>query len=89
MRASRTKTPKPETSKPEIPKPETSRNPKFCFESLVAPRSLSFDHGPWTHGLGTKKTGGYHPKITEPSRTRKICEVETFSYSRWFMIVVV
>jgi hypothetical protein len=44
----------PETRNPEAPK---SRNTKFHLESLVAPTSLAFDHGPWTHGLGTKKTG--------------------------------
>jgi hypothetical protein len=43
--------PGPKPRNPEI------RNPKFRLESLVAPSSLAFDHGPWTHGLGTKKMG--------------------------------
>jgi hypothetical protein len=44
----------------ETPK---SRNPKFRLESLVSPSSLAFDHGPWTHGLGTKKMGAIAQKL--------------------------
>jgi hypothetical protein len=57
----------PEKNPPEAPK---SRNPKFHLESLVAPSSLAFDHGPWTHGLGTKKTGA----ITRNCRAKQSSE---------------
>jgi hypothetical protein len=57
----------PETRNPEALK---SRNPYFHLESLVAPSSLVFDHGPWTHGLGTKKTGA----IVENCRAKQSSE---------------
>jgi hypothetical protein len=46
-----------ENLRDQNPEALKSQNSKFHLESLVAPRSLSFDHGPWTHGLGTKKIG--------------------------------
>jgi hypothetical protein len=29
------------------------------------------------------------PKFAEPSELRKLCEVKTFSHSRWFMNIVI
>jgi hypothetical protein len=39
-------------------------------------------------GWGLTKRG-LSLKIAEPNKAQKICEVEAFSYSRWFMNVVV
>jgi hypothetical protein len=39
-------------------------------------------------GWGLRKWG-LSPKIGEPNKDQKICGIEMFSYSRWFMNVVV
>jgi hypothetical protein len=65
----------PKTRNPEAPK---YRNLKFRLDSLVAPRSLAFDHDPWMHGLGTKKTGAIAQKLQSQTELKKFVESKRF-----------